>query len=86
MKTSSAFFILIMTLLLLFRSDLAADERLTLYDRNKRNLQAQGSSSNANYDRGSQRRYYGGRDYYYDDYGDRGRERTIGPPTMPWGE
>lgn len=69
--------------------DVTADERLTLYDRNRRNLKAKSSSSRSRYEGSSdsQRRYYGGRDYYYDDNDgddDRGRQRTIGRPIQPY--
>lgn len=51
---------------------LIADEKLTLYDRNKRYMQSQGQYNrgygSSNQDRGSQRNYYNSRDYYYDDY------------------
>jgi hypothetical protein len=79
----SAIAFLAMYMLLLFQPDFAfADERLTLYDRNKRNLQSQSNSGSSNYSN-SQRQYYGGRDYYYNDY-QGGRERTVGRPTTPW--
>ena len=92
MKRISAIFALALSTWLLCQTgDLTADERLTLYDRNRRNIKSQNSSSRSRYEgsNDSQRRYYGGRDYYYDnddddDYDGRGRERTIGRPMQPY--
>lgn len=78
---------LVVYLLLLCQSDpLFADERLTLYDRNKRNLQSGRSSSYSNQYSGgeSQRQYYGGRDYFCPDCSSQPRPRTIGRPNVPW--
>lgn len=87
LNVSAFFFFAVYALLLCQQNFVVADERLTLYDRNKRNLQSQGNYGDTRYQNGrsSQRQYYGGRDYYYDDnqYQD-GRDRTVGRPTQPW--
>lgn len=91
MKRIPTIFALLFSTWLFFQSgDLMGDERLTLYDRNRRNVKSRNSSRSRYEGSGdSQRRYYGGRDYYYDnddddDYNDRGRQRTIGRPLQPY--
>jgi len=78
--------------LFFFLFALGADEKPTLYDRNKRATQSQGqynrSYDSYNQDRGSQRNYYNSRDYYYDDYYDdsyqgSSQNRAIGRPPTP---
>lgn len=69
---------------------LVADEKLTLYDRNKRTVESQGQYNrgygSSNQDRGSRRNYYNSRDYYYDDYynGHAPSRETIGRPPSPF--
>lgn len=64
-----------------------ADDKLTLYDRNKRNVQSQGYY-NRNYDRSPA--YYNNQGsgssrsgYYYDDYNSQNRGAIGRPPRPP---